>query len=73
MMAAHIETDPTFAAGIPELVFEGQYAPTLGARNYDVSLDGERFLMLKEVEDTSEPTRIIIVLNWFEELRRLTE
>ena len=48
-------------------------APTLGARAYDVSPDGERFLMVKEVavEETSTAPHFILVLNWFEELRRL--
>ena len=50
------------------------YAPTLGGRGYDVSPDGQRFLMLKEVarsEDTSTAPHSIIVQHWFEELRRL--
>jgi hypothetical protein len=39
--------------------------------NYDVSPDGQRFLMLKPVEtQTSTPTQINVVLNWFEELKR---
>jgi len=36
--------------------------------------DGRRFLMIKENEQTEEasaPTQLIIVLNWFEELKRL--
>ena len=66
MMAVPIGTDPTFAVGNPEVVFEGDYANPLGGRSYDH--DGERFLMLKEVEDDS---RIVIVQNWVEELNRL--
>ena len=35
------------------------------------SPDGQRFLMLKPVESqTSAPTQIHVVLNWFEELKR---
>ena len=38
---------------------------------YDVSPDGQRFLMLKAVESqTSAPTQINVVLNWFEELKQ---
>ncbi len=39
-----------------------------------ISPDGQRFLMIKEGEqtaDTSEPTQLIVVENWFEELKRL--
>jgi hypothetical protein len=39
---------------------------------YDVSLDGRRFLMIKESRTSDEPAasaRIIFVQNWFEELK----
>jgi hypothetical protein len=38
------------------------------ARSYDVSRDGERFLLLKLPSERSRP-RINVVLNWFDELR----
>ena len=38
--------------------------------NYDVSRDGQRFLMVKASEQTEAATQINIVLNWFEELKR---
>ena len=41
-------------------------------RNYDVSLDGQRFLAIKEyAADEATSPQIILVQNWFEELRRL--
>ncbi len=43
-------------------------------RTYDVSPDGQRFLMIKEggeAEGTSAAPTVILVQNWFEELRRL--
>jgi hypothetical protein len=36
--------------------------------NYDISGDGQRFLMVK---DESGSGRLNMVLNWFEELKRL--
>ena len=39
-------------------------------RNYDISLDGERFLIIKESK-SADSTKFVIVLNWFEELNRL--
>ncbi len=72
LMAVPIESDAqSFVHGTPEVVFEGEYANPLGGRTYDASLDGERFLMLKEVEDPSAPTQIIVVLNWLTEVERL--
>jgi hypothetical protein len=43
-------------------------------RMYDVSLNGQRFLMIKESNAAAErppSPRIILVQNWFEELKRL--
>ena len=71
VMAVSIDTEPSFAAGNPEVVFEGQYFGEQGGRAYDVSPDGERFLMIKPVESMSITSQIIIVQNWFEELNRL--
>ena len=45
----------------------------MGGRTYDIAPDGQRFLMIKagEGEDAPATPRIIVVQNWFEELRRL--
>lgn len=37
----------------------------------DASSDGERFLMLKPTERIASLTQIVVVQNWFEELKRL--
>ncbi|HXJ17249.1 MAG TPA: hypothetical protein VNM68_08640, partial [Candidatus Polarisedimenticolia bacterium] len=73
MMAVEISTEPSFTAGKPRQLFEGHYQLTgLGRANYDVSPDGQRFLMLKPVEqEQAPPTQIDVVLNWTEELKRL--
>jgi dipeptidyl aminopeptidase/acylaminoacyl peptidase len=72
MMTVDIAAQPTFSASRPRVLFEGQYEPTLLATaNYDVSPDGQRFLMLKASAGPEEaPTQINVVFNWFEELRR---
>jgi hypothetical protein len=72
MMAVEIATKPGFAAGKPRLLFEGAYLPTpLAFPNFDVSSDGQRFLMLKPSEqEAAALTHINVVLNWFEELKR---
>jgi hypothetical protein len=61
-----------FSAGKPRMLFDGPYLPTIASfQYYDVSPDGQRFLMLKPVESqVSAPTQINVVLNWFEELKR---
>jgi Tol biopolymer transport system component len=72
MMAVDITTQPGFAAGKPKVLFTGQYLPTPGTLpNYDVSPDGQRFLMIKPGEQAQGgPTQINVVLNWFEELKQ---
>ena len=57
--------------GNPETLFEGDYLMANGGPNYDVSPDGEQFLMIRAVESASVRPDIVIVLNWFEELDRL--
>jgi hypothetical protein len=54
------------------MLFEGQYLRTpVTYPDYDVSPDGQRFLMLKPVEHSATaPTEINVVQNWFEELKR---
>jgi eukaryotic-like serine/threonine-protein kinase len=72
MMAVDIATQPSFTVGKPRMLFKGQYVPTATTPpNYDVSPDGQRFLMLKPaVQEQAAPTQINVVLNWFEELKR---
>jgi serine/threonine-protein kinase len=71
MMAVEIATQPGFAAGKARMLFEGQYVPTPATfPNYDVSPDGQRFLMLKAAEQATAPNQINVVLNWFEELKQ---
>ena len=71
MMSAEITTRPEFSAGKPRTLFAGDYvlSPRSPA-NYDVSPDGQRFLLIKESEQESAFTQINLVLNWFEELKR---
>ena len=73
MMAVEMTTKPSFSPGTPKILFEGQYQilPTISTPNYDVSPDGQRFLMLKPVEqEQTATTQINVVLNWFEELKQ---
>jgi serine/threonine-protein kinase len=65
-----VQTSPSFAAGSAEVLLEETYFAAVGGRTYDISLDGRRFLMIKESgEDTSVRLSMTVVLNWFEELR----
>ena len=71
MMAVEITTEPSFTHGTPQLLFEVQYASFGPRAAYDVNPDGQRFLMIKESEEALTVTQLNVVLNWFEELKRL--
>jgi len=73
MMALDVTTQPGFSPGKPHMLFEGQYSASewpLIDTAYDVSPDGQRFLMTKGAEQAAEATQINVVLNWFEELKQ---
>ena len=66
-----IKSSPAFAAGIPRQLFDGEFAvDTSGHPTYDASPDGEHFLMVDKSAGGSF-TRIHIVLDFDEELKRL--
>ena len=70
IMAASVITQPTLRISKPQMLFEYKY-PFVGGSNYayDVTPDGQRFVMLKS-DIESPPTRIEVILNWTEELKR---
>jgi serine/threonine-protein kinase len=74
MMAVRIQTEPELTLGRPQELFEGQYVYG-GAgpfASYDVTPDGQQFLMIKGGGVTGEDWQeIALMLNWFEELNRL--
>jgi len=76
MMAVDVTTQPAFSAGKPRMLFERRYVSTPFPQTfprYDVSPDGQRFLMIKEgggAEDAAARPTIIVVQNWVEDLKR---
>jgi Tol biopolymer transport system component len=75
MFAVSVTTEPTLKVGRPLELFQGLYyvSPTGSPRpQYDVTADGQRFLMLAPAPGTSGSVprpRMIVVQNWFEELK----
>ena len=77
-MSVRVETkDAAFVAHAPESLFSLTGIRSVpGLPNYDVAPDGQRFLFAKPVggatndEGGSIPSRIIVVQNWTEELKR---
>jgi Tol biopolymer transport system component len=72
MMAVDITAQPGFTPGTPRILFQGPYVLSEGTVPwYDISPDGQRFLMVKLSDPAgAAPTQINVVLNWFEELKQ---
>jgi hypothetical protein len=70
-MAGPVTLQPAFSAGKPVVLFDGPWLPTpLTLRNYDVSPDGQCFPMLKAADESQDARQIVVVQNWFEDLKR---
>jgi serine/threonine-protein kinase len=74
MFAVAVESATTLVAGRPNVLFDlAMLVQASGNRPYDVAPDG-RFVILRTGQDEApgRPTsNLILVLNWFEELKRL--
>lgn len=66
LMAVTVETEPTFSAGDPKALFEMD-----SHLAYDAASDGQRFIVIKEGASPAWASELIVVQNWFEELKRL--
>jgi Tol biopolymer transport system component len=74
MMVVLVGMRPTFSVSTPKQLFEAPFVTEhRNDVNYDVSPDGQRFLMIKAADGTNRASanEIILVENWFEELKRL--
>jgi hypothetical protein len=73
--ATSVGRGSTWSAGNPTRMFEGSYFHGVGGgvgRTYDVSVDGRRFLMIKELGvGGSSDASFIVVQNWLDELKGL--
>ena len=65
-------SSPTIGIGSPAKLFDTQYAEPNPSRHFDVSADGQRFLMLKASatpDPNATPLSIVLVEHWVEELK----
>jgi serine/threonine-protein kinase len=73
MITVSVTTTPSFEPEAPVLLFEGAFLRSGGftGPGYDVTPDGQRFVMVQSVEEEMPVRRIHVVFNWFDELKRL--
>jgi len=64
-----ITTGDRFSAGRPRQLFEGPFANIPGY-SYDISPDGNRFLLVEGADQTKAQIELKVVTNLFDEIRR---
>ena len=78
MMVVDISYGPSLKASKPRVLWSGNYLAGAGSScgmagptsaNYDVTPDGERFLMIEDASSTAECERLRVVSNWSLELK----
>jgi len=76
LMSMPVTRGVSWSAGTPARILKRRYyggGLNNAPRAYDVSRDGKQFLMIKpaSIDQTAAPTSMIVVENWFDELKRL--
>jgi len=73
LIKVDIKTQPEFSMGLPQVLFEHAGGGGNPIRAYDITPDGQRFLFyVGSSEYKPVPvTKLTLVQNWFDELRRL--
>jgi hypothetical protein len=71
MMAVDFVVGAAFQARTPHVLFEGEPITTTPLRSYDVTPDGQHFIMVhNEKRPEEHVTKLNVVLHWSEELKR---
>ena len=71
-MAVTVTGDSTLTIGQTRQLFTGRYAMNNPDRAFDVSPDGQRFIMLQARQRPGDRIReMIVVQNWNQELKRV--
>jgi hypothetical protein len=75
LMSVPVQTGgPSFSAGAPAKVFDSKVFIASNGRTYDVSADGQRFLLIKDKSasdlTSTASASMVVILNWVEELKQ---
>ena len=68
LIVVAVTTEPDFSVGSPTRLFSSDYFRLADCHTYDVSADGQRFVVIDRVEGAGPPA-IRVVLNWYEGFR----
>jgi hypothetical protein len=82
MMVVSVVTSPQFKVSAPKQLWEQRYShgtgascgmPGVSSSNYDVTADGQRFLMVRDEDQSTASTKIVVVLNWVEQVKAIDQ
>jgi serine/threonine-protein kinase len=80
MMVVDVTAGDALTLSKPRVLWEGRYMAGVGSScgmagptsaNYDVTADGQRFLMIEDTSETAECRLLRVVANWSTELRNI--
>lgn len=75
VLGVRIEAGASWRTSTPEKIFQGLYyfPPSGTGRSFDITPDGKRFLLIKELgaDTLAAAPRLLLVQNWVEELKQL--
>ena len=70
VMVVDVSRGPTFVRSSPRLLFEREFSTTVPIRGYDITPDGQRFVItIRQPFESETVTRINVVQNWVAELK----
>ncbi len=80
IMVVAVETEgDSFGRGVPKQLFEGNFLGGMAGvvvggetyMDYDVSADGQQFVMFPDAGQSTQTGMVTLVINWFDELKQL--
>ncbi len=72
LMGVNVTLGAAFSASAPRVVHEGRFLRSInGNTPFTQSKDGQRFLRIQQVDPERVITHLSLVINWFDEVKRL--
>ena len=68
LLSIEVTTEPRFAFTTERAVPAGNFVVEGGSRDYDITPDGQAFLVVVRANEDAAPPQINVVLNWHQEL-----
>ena len=68
LLSIEVTTEPRFAFTTERAVRAGNFVVEGGSRDYDITPDGQAFLVVVRANEDAAPPQVNVVLNWHQEL-----